>query len=133
MGTKILVSIITCFFTFSTAAIQQKDIFDTLSGYFKTSNSREISSYFAPMIELDILSEEGEYSKAQAELILRDFFSKNKPESAVVIHRLNSSSNYQFGVISVHVAGNKLRISISMAKDGTKFLIRSIRIENDKE
>jgi len=133
MGTKILVSIITCFFTFSAAEIQQKDIFDTLSGHFKTSNSREISLYFAPMIELDILTEEGEYSKAQAELILRDFFSKNKPESVAVIHRLSSNPNYRFGVISMQVDGNKLRTSISMAKDGSKFLIRSIRIENDKE
>lgn len=133
MGTKILVSIITCFFTFSTTEIQQKDIFDTLSGNFQASNSREIASYFAPMIELDILAEEGEYSKAQAELILRDFLSKNKPESAKVIHRLSSSSNYRFGVLSLQTENNRLRISISMAKDGTKFLIRTIRIENDKE
>lgn len=133
MGTKILVSIIACFFTFSTAEIQQKDIFDTLSGHFKTSNSGEISSYFAPMIELDILNEDGEYSKAQAELILRDFLSKNKPESVIVIHRLSSSSNYRLGVLSMQVDGNKFRLSISMAKDGTKFLIREIRIENDKE
>ena len=133
MGTKILVSIITCFLTFSFTEIKQNDIFDSLSGHFKSSNSKEISAYFSPIIELDILNEDGEYSKAQAELILRDFFSKNKPESVTVIHRLSSSPNFRFGVLSMQGSGNKLRISISMAKDGARFLIRSIRIENDKE
>ena len=133
MGTKILISIIACFFTFSTTEIHQKDICDTLSSHFKSSNSREISSYFAPMIELDILAEEGEYSKAQAELILRDFLSKNSPESVKVIHRLSSSPNYRFGVLSIQTEDNNFRISITMAKDGTRFLVRTIRIENDKE
>lgn len=133
MGTKILVIIIICFFTSSPVAIQQKDIFDTLSEQVKASNSREMAEYFAPMIELDILTEEGEYSKAQTELILRDFFSKNKPESVKVIHSLSSNPNYRFGVLLIQVEGSKLRLSISMAKDDTKFLIRTIRIENDKE
>ena len=133
MGAKILISIISCFFTCMPAEAQQKDIFDTLSSYFKASNSKEIAGHFAPMIELNILSEEGEYSKAQAELILRDFFSKNQAGSVRVIHRLSSSSNYRFGVLALQTDKNKLRVSISLANDGNRFLIRSIRIENDKE
>jgi hypothetical protein len=115
------------------AEVQQRDIFDTLSGYFKASNSKEIAGYFGPMIELNILSEEGEYSKAQAELIIRDFFSKNKAGSVKVIHRLSSSSNYRFGVLALQTDQSKLRVSISLANDGNRFMIRSIRIENDKE
>ncbi|HEY1062445.1 MAG TPA: DUF4783 domain-containing protein [Daejeonella sp.] len=134
MGTKILIfGIISCFFSFVPAKMQQRDIFDTLSGYFKDSNSKEIAGYFASVIELDILSEEGEYSKAQAELILRDFFSKHVPVSVKVIHRLSSSSNYKFGVLYLQSKDDKLRVSISMANDGNKFLIKTITIENDKE
>ena len=134
MGAKILIiSIISCFFSSMPAEVQQKDIFDTLSGYFKDSNSKEIAGYFASVIELEILSEEGEYSKAQAELILRDFFSKHTPVSVKVIHRLSSSSNYKFGVLYLQSKEDKLRVSISMANNGSKFWIKTITIENDKE
>ncbi|HQS51896.1 MAG: DUF4783 domain-containing protein, partial [Sphingobacteriales bacterium 39-40-5] len=70
---------------------------------------------------------------AQAELILRDFFSKHSPVSVKVVHRLSSSSNYKFGVLSLQSREDKLRVSISMAKNGNQFLIKTITIENDKE
>lgn len=113
--------------------VQQRDVFDTLSEYFKDSNSKEIAGYFANVIELEIFHEEGEYSKAQAELILRNFFFRHTPVSVKVIHRLNSSSNYKFGVLSLQSKEDKLRISISMANNGNKFWIKTITIENDKE
>ncbi|MDP3470162.1 MAG: DUF4783 domain-containing protein [Daejeonella sp.] len=134
MGIKILIiSTISCFFLFIQPEVQQKDIFDTLSVYFKDSNSKDIAAYFESVIELDILSEEGEYSKAQAELILRDFFSRHSAVSVKVLHRLSSSSNYKFGVLSFESKSKKLRVSISMANNGNKFLIKTITIENDKE
>ena len=134
MGTKFLIiGIISYFFSSMPALAQQKDVFEALSGYFKESNSKEIAGYFASVIELNILSEEGEYSKAQAEMILRDFFSKNAPGNVKVIHRLSSSSNFIFGVLSVQTKQDKLRVSISMANNGNRFLIKTIRIEIDKE
>lgn len=133
MGTKFLISIISYFFTFMPATVQQKDVFDALAGYFKASNSKEIAVHFAPVIELNILSEEGEYSKAQAEIILRDFFSKNTPGQVKVIHRLSSSPNFRFGVLTLPTERDKFRVSISMANNGNKFLIKTIRIEYDKE
>lgn len=133
MGTKVLLIIISCFFMIVPAEIQQKDAIDIISGYFKTSNSRELSGYFSPLLEMNILTEENEYSKAQAELILRDFFSKHKPASVKILHRLNSSSNFRFGVLSFQTDKDRFRISISMTNEGEKFLIKVIRIEYDKE
>lgn len=133
MGTKVLLIIISSFFTIFPAEIQQKDAIDTISGYFKTANSRELSGYFSPHMEMNILSEENEYSKAQAELILRDFFSKHKPASVKILHRINSSSNFRFGVLSFQTDKDKFRVSISMTNEGEKFLIKVIRIEYDKE
>ncbi len=113
--------------------VKQKDVFDTLSGYFKEANSKEIAGYFASVIELNIFSEDGEYSKAQAELILRDFFFKHAPGSVKIVHRLNPSSDYKFVVLSVQNKDEKFRVSISMTNTGNKFLIKTISIENDKE
>lgn len=133
MGTTIFNTIIYLLIILSPVDSQKTDAFDTIAGYFKTSDSRSIAGYFAPLIEMNILMDEDEYSKAQAELILKDFLSKNKPVSIKVIHRLNSSANYRFAVLSLQSEKNKFRISISMAKDGELFFVKVIRIEYDKE
>lgn len=133
MGTKMFFTLITVLNLFFNSEPQQKDTFDTLSGYFKNSGSKEIAAYFSPLIEMNILSDENEYSKAQAELILRDFFQKNKPVSVRVIHRLSSNPNFRFAVLSYQTDSEKFRVSVSMSREGEKFLIKVIRIEYDKE
>jgi hypothetical protein len=133
MGTTIFNIILYFLIILSPVDSLKTDAFDTIAGYFKASDSRNISGYFAPLIEMNILMDENEYSKAQAELILREFLSKNKPVSVKVIHRLNSSANYRFAVLSLQSEKNKFRVSISMAKDGELFFVKVIRIEYDKE
>lgn len=133
MGTKIFITVITVLNLLFYSEPKQKDSFDTLSGYFRSSGSREIAAYFSPLIEMNILSDESEYSKAQAELILRDFFQRNKPVSVRVIHRLSSNPNFRFAVLSYQTDNDRYRVSISMSREGEKFLIKVIRIEYDKE
>lgn len=133
MGTKMFFILISILNLFLNPEPQQRDTFDTLSGHFKSSASKEIAAYFSPLIELNILSDENEYSKAQAELILRDFFLKNNPVSVRVIHRLSSNPNFRFAVLSYQADSEKFRVSVSMSREGEKFLIKVIRIEYDKE
>lgn len=133
MGTSFFQIILYFLFLFSPFQGQKSDSFEAIAGYLKGSDSRNIAAFFAPIIEMNILSEENEYSKAQAELILRDFLLKNKPTTLKILHKLNSNPNYRFAVFSVQSIENKFRISISMAKDGDSFYIKVIRIEYDKE
>jgi len=133
MGTAIINTILYFLIFLIPVNSQKTDSFDTIAGYLKASDSRNIAGYFAPLIEMNILMDENEYSKAQAELIIRDFLSKNKPVSVKVIHRLSSNPSFRFAVLSLQSEKNKFRVSISMAKDGELFFIKLIRIEYDKE
>jgi hypothetical protein len=112
---------------------QKTDSIDAIAGFLKESDSRNIASYFAPIIEMNLLSDENEYSKAQAELILRDFLSKNKPITVKILHKVNSNSNYRFAVFSVHSIESKFRISISLKKSDNFYYINLLRIEYDKD
>ncbi len=111
---------------------QQKDLIDTLSGYFKTAQTEKIAGYLSSIIELNILGEENSYSSAQAEVILRDFFTKNKPVAVKVTNRLSSDPNYKLSILSLQSAKDKFRISISLSNNAERFLITEIRIEYDK-
>lgn len=133
MRTRLLLIFVSLLFSISTASAQQSDVIDLLAKYFNIADAPKISAMFSSTLELDILSEENLHSKAQAELILRDFFSKNQPVSVKIIHRLSSNPNYKLAVFLMSTFKDKFRVSISLSSDGEGFLIKQIRIEHDKQ
>ena len=133
MRTKLLTTLVSLLILLSPSKAQQSDAVDALASYFNASDSKKISAYFSSTLELNILSEENLYSKAQAEQILRDFFFKNEPVSVKIVHRLSSNPNYKLAIFSMITAKDKFRISISLSSIGKRFFVKEIRIENDKE
>ena len=110
----------------------QGEIVDSLSALFKSANSKEISKNFSPSVELTINEEEDVYSKAQAEQILREFFTKNPPSSSAVVHLINTNPNYRFGVLALGTKNGKFRVAVTLKKTANTFFITELRIEPDK-
>lgn len=110
----------------------QSDIVDTISTLFKSANSKEISKNFSSSIELKVNDEEDVYSKAQAEQILREFFTKTVPVSSTVVHLINTNPNYRFGILSLNTKNGKFRVAITLKKTANTFFITELRIEPDK-
>ena len=129
---KPLLFLLTLFTPFTSLPILQGDIIDTLAGHFKTGSSKEIAVNFSSSVDLIIIDEEDVYSKAQAEQILRSFFSKYPPNKSTVIHRLNNHPNYRYGAISLATKNGTFRVSITMKKTGNAFFITELRIEAEK-
>ena len=73
--TKTLVPILFFITSLLPSVLFQGDLVNDILPYFKTGNAKDIAKNFAPSVELGILSDSDVYSKAQAEQILRDFFS----------------------------------------------------------
>lgn len=133
MRTRLLLILVSLFYSISTTSAQQSDVIDVLAKYFSAADAPKISSMFSSTLELDILSEEDLHSKAQAELIMRDFFSKNKPVSIKIIQRLSSNPDYKLAVFLMSTSKDKFRVSISLSSNDEGFLIKQIRIEYDKQ
>ncbi|HMI05463.1 MAG TPA: DUF4783 domain-containing protein [Pedobacter sp.] len=129
---KPLLSLIVLFVNMSSSIAFQGDVIDGLSAHFKTGNSKEIAASFSPSVDLIIIDEEDVYSKAQAEQILRSFFSKYPPVKSAVIHRLNTNPNYRYGALSLATKNGTFRVSITMKKTGSTFFITELRIETEK-
>lgn len=129
---KPLLSLLIFFVHIPSLIATQSDIIDVLSGHFKASNSKEIAANFASSVDLIIIDEEDAYSKAQAEQILRNFFTKYPPVKSSVIHRLNTNPNYRYGALSLVTKNGNFRVSITMKKTGTTFFITELRIETEK-
>lgn len=110
----------------------QGDIIDNLSTQFKSGNAKDIAANFSSSVELIIIDDEDVYSKAQAEQILRNFFTKYPPVKSTVVHLINTNPNFRFGILSLQTKNGKFRVSITMKKSGTAFFITELRIEPDK-
>ena len=98
----------------------------------KAGNSSELSKNLNPTVELEILQEENIYSKAQAELLLKDFFNRNKPSAFKINHQgTKGATSFAIGILTTST-GN-FRVSIFMKSDNDKMLIHQLRIERSDE
>jgi hypothetical protein len=99
----------------------------------KQGNAAAIAKNFNDKIDLKILDQEDVYSKAQAELVLKDFFAKHPVKSFVESHSSNAKSANQFVVGTLTSTNAKYRVSFLLKKFGDRFLISQFRIENEND
>jgi hypothetical protein len=112
--------------------IAPADPIDDVANLLKQGNSRELGKLFAATIEIAIMDDENIYSQTQASLILDKFFSKNKPKSIKLLHKVNSSSNYRFGVLILTTDNGLYRVAFTLKDADAKMTIIELRIENEK-
>ena len=127
---SLLVSI-TLFFGFSHTIIAQ-DLPEGISAAFKTGNAKELSKYFNTNVDLTLLEKQDIYSKSQAELILKDFFSKNQPSGFTVLHQGGKEgSKYVIG--NLVTSKGTYRISLLLKNQNNTQVIQQLRIETGNE
>lgn len=106
------------------------DISDDVAAAVKTGNAASVSKFFSANVDLKILDKEDVYSKAQAELILKDFFAKNPVKSFAVIHKGTSKNGDQFAIGTYETtAGKKFRSYFLFKKEGAGLTIQQLRFE----
>lgn len=115
----------------STTAIA--DINDDIANAIRSGNSKELSKYFGDNIELKILDFEEIYSKAQAELIIKDFFKKHTVESFFLSHRSTPKNDAMYAIGTLQTNKGKFRTYFFIKKLNNKYVIQEFRIEADKE
>lgn len=121
------------FFLVISIKVARADVIDDIAIFLKNGDVKSLSGFFASTVELSILGQEEIYSNVQAGIILKDFFQKNPPKSAQIIHKVTSNSNYKFAVILLTTNKNIFRVSYELKTTQGKFLIAQIRIEENKE
>ena len=91
----------------------------------------KIGANFNDKVDLKIFDQEEVYSKAQAESVLKDFFTKNKVRGFTTSHTSAVKTGNQFVVGTLETSTGKYRLSFLIKKIGEKYLISQFRIENE--
>ena len=109
------------------------DIIDGISAAIRSGNPKNISKYFIENIDLKVINQEDVYSKQQAEMILKDFFTKHPVKSYTVSHKseLKAGSQYILGVLET--TNGKFRIYFLTKINGAETHIHQFRIETGNE
>ncbi len=105
------------------------DVIDDIASCVRGGNTKELSKYFSSTVSMTLLNDEGIYSRVQAEIILRDFFSKNAPSGVKIAHRLDSNPNFRYVVLNLETAKDTFRVSYKLTNNDNTFQITEFRIE----
>jgi hypothetical protein len=130
--TRSLLSLLFLISSFVLPTQIQADLINDVTAEFKAGNANEVAARFNSSIDFSIADEADVYSKAQAQQILRDFFGKHNPQSASVLHVINTNPNYQIGIIALSTKSGKFRITVTFKKTSGSFLITELRIDSEK-
>ena len=107
------------------------DVYDEIANAIRSGDSKQIASFFNSSIDLTIMNREDVYSKAQAELIVKDFLVKNVPKSFSILHKGSSKEGtlYAIGNLTT-MNGKTFRTSFFVKISGGKHLIQELRFES---
>jgi len=92
---------------------------DPIVAAIQSGSGSELAKFFAPSISLNINGKQGDYSKTQAEIVLKDFFKKNPPlEFSLVFKNENQNgiSTY-IGEYTSSQGSFKVFIKITQTED----------------
>ena len=108
------------------------DLPDAVVSALKSGNAKELAKYFNPNIDLTIIDKQDIYSKTQAEIILKEFFSKNIPSNFTVMHQGGKEgSKYVIG--NLITSTGTYRVSLFLKLQGVSQVIQQLRIESGNE
>lgn len=129
MKTKALLLLIISISSFAFAV----DLIDGISTAIRSGNPQNISKYFIENIDLKVIAQEDVYSKQQAEMILKDFFSKHPVKSFTVAHKSEPKGGSQYVIGTLETGNGKFRIYFLIKTTGSNSLIQQFRIETENE
>jgi hypothetical protein len=118
------------FITFRSFATD--DPINKVAGIIRQGNMHELSTLMAESVDVVIQGNENTYLKAQAEVVLNNFFSQNRPLSVKVLHKINSNPHYQFGVLLMDSGKGAYRIAFTLKEISGKLQLIELRIETEK-
>ena len=116
----------------SVVGLAQKDIITDVRDAIKTGSSREIVKLFDNNVDMTIDGKMKNYSKAQAEFILRDFFKENPPTSFTIVHQGASKSGIPYAIGEFVSGSTTFRVWIRVRKSGENFVIHQISFDEEK-
>lgn len=88
----------------------QSEVINNVRSSIKAGSSKELSNYLGDMISLEIDGVQSNYSKTQAEYVLKDFFKKYPPNDFQYVHQGASEGGLKYAIGRYSYEGGSFRV-----------------------
>jgi hypothetical protein len=102
---------------------------DEVVNALKKGDAAQIARYFDNTVEITMPDKSNNYSKNQAEIVLRDFFTTNVVKNFEVNHK-GENGGSQFCIGTLVTKNGSFRTTVFMKQKSDKQLLQEIRFEN---
>jgi hypothetical protein len=104
-----------------------KEIEETI----RTMDAKKLADYFSSTIDLELDDLNGNYSKAQAEVIMRDFFKNNPSKSFTVNHQGDSKDGSKFFIGTYKASAKNYRVYGLLKKESGKLFLQQLQFDEE--
>jgi hypothetical protein len=105
---------------------KQGNSVDDIAGAMRTGNAGLISKYFDSRVDLSFPDKSDNYSKSQAEMILKDFFSSNQVKGFQIKHKGENKDGSQFCIGVLQTKARDYRTRFYLRKKGDQQFLQEI-------
>jgi hypothetical protein len=99
---------------------------DEVALAMRTGNATQIAKYFDSRVDLSFPDKSDNYSKTQAELILKDFFKNNEVKGFQIKHKGENKDGSQFCIGLLQTKTRDYRTRFYIKKKGDQQLLQEI-------
>jgi hypothetical protein len=124
--TRLLLLLTTSFFISSyTATPEMDDIIAAL----KAGNASQLARYFDNRVDLSLPGKSDNYSRAQAEMIMKDFFALHPVKSFQCKHTGENKDGSQYCTGTLQTKNGNYRATLFMKQKGNKQVLQQLSFQ----
>lgn len=123
---RFLITILT---VFSLSAAQAQEPLQEVVQYIRGGNVSGMAKYLDKNVGININNNQASYSSSQAEIILKDFFSKNVVKEFRIAQGGNSGTTSQYAIGDLHTSTGLYQLYVVIKMNDNQFLIKEMRFE----
>lgn len=115
----------------STQGFGQSDIVNEVKETIKAGSAKELVRFLNQNVDIELNGKKETYSKAQAEIILRDFFKANVPSDFTILHKGQSKSGQPFAIGQYKSGAASYRVFMKIKTVENQQLIHEISFSKE--
>jgi hypothetical protein len=116
---------------YSKAVKPGEDVIKEIVTAIQSMDAKKLTGYFSAKVDLDVSDINGNYSKTQAEIIMRDFFKNNPVISFTLNHEGESDDGSQFFIGTYKTAAKNYRVYTLLKKESDRLLIQQLQFDEE--
>ncbi|MDB5284280.1 MAG: hypothetical protein JWO06_3355 [Bacteroidota bacterium] len=119
----------TCLIVLAFSFTASAQNFDNIAASFKAGDASGLAKHFEGNVEITIKNAGTSYSKSQAEMVLKSFFTSHQPKTFAIAHQGTSPEGSKYFIGNMSTSTGNYRTYVYAKATNGNLVIQEIRFE----